>query len=185
VCITPSTPLKASDRAQGLSPRVARPVRWFPEDTETLIVARSVTLPARPPDKPQDANWLDLGVGLATGDLFLADDGRAWNLPNGRKIECIVSGAKNFGAVGTPGSLCRESCAINVFEKELADAARQWADVLHKRATAVLTSVGREVFVFPPLTARCPALDLVLLSPDTVLCAYAKPVPLSSDEMRH
>jgi hypothetical protein len=139
------------------------------------------------PDKPQDANWLDFGVGLATGDLFLVDDGRASNLLNGRKIECIVRGAKNFRAVGTPGSLCRESCAIIVFEKELGDAARQWADVLRKRATAVLTSVGREVFVFPPLTARCLAFDLALLSPDTVLCAtshrYLESVLRRADEV--
>jgi hypothetical protein len=66
--------------------------------TETLIVARSVTLPERIPDKPGDAHWLDIGVALATGDLELGDHGKVSERLLGRKIECIVRGAKDSGA---------------------------------------------------------------------------------------
>jgi hypothetical protein len=171
-CTSPPTPLMAADQPKGVSPRVAQLLRWLPEDTETLIVARSVTLPERPPKKPEDANWLDFGVGLATGDLDLVADGKAAERLRGRKIEHVVNGARDFRAVGTPGSLCSESCAIIVFEEDLGDAARVWSEMLRKRATFVRTLSRREVFVFPPLTARCRgATYLVLLSPDTVLCA--------------
>ncbi len=187
VCIGPPTPLTAADEAKGLSPRVARVLRWLLEDTETLIVARSVTLPERPPDKLQDANWLDFGVGLAIGDLNLVDDGKAAERLRGREIECIVNGAGHFQAFGTPGDLCSENCAIIVFEKGLGDAAREWTEALRKRASAIHTSVGREVFVFPPRAAPCQAIDLVPLAPDTVLCAtghrYLESVLRRADEV--
>jgi hypothetical protein len=170
-----------------LSPLAARLLRWLPEDTETLIMARSVTLPERPPKKPEDANWLDFGVGLATNELDLVDHGRAAERLRGRKIECVVNGARNFRAVGTPGALCSESCAVIVFEKGLGNAAREFTESLRKRATAVRNSVGREVFVFPPLTTRCQEIYLVLLRPDTVLCAsghrYLESVLRRADEV--
>ncbi len=164
------TSLAAADQAKGLSPRVARLLRWLPEDTETLIVARSVTL-AEPPRKLRDANWLHLGVGLAIGDLALVDQGKAAERLRGRKIECVVNGARHFQAFGTPGDLCSENCTIIVFEEGLGDAGREWTEALRKRASAVHTRVGREVFVFPRRRAPCQDIDLVLLAPDTVLCA--------------
>ncbi len=181
-------PLPEHAPIKELPPRVARLLRWLPEDTETLIVARSVSLLERLPDKPRDANWLDFGVGLATGDLDLVEEGKAAERLRGRKIECVVNGARNFRAVGTPGSLCSESCAIIVFEKNLGNAAREWTESLRKRATAVRTLVGREVFVFPPMTARCPGSTyLVLLGRDTVLYAtgyrYLESVLRRADEV--
>ena len=110
VCISPDIALTATDEAKGLSPQVARHLRWLPEDTETLIVARSVTLPGRLPDKPQDANWLDFGLALGTGDLDLVDGGKYAKPLRGRKIACIVSGAKNFGGVSSFGSSRSERC---------------------------------------------------------------------------
>ena len=101
--MSPPTPLTAADQPKGLSPRVARLLRWLPEDTETLIVARSVTWP-EPPRKPQDANWLDFGVGLAIGDLYRGDQGKAAERLRGRKIECVVNGARHFQAFDPPGA---------------------------------------------------------------------------------
>ena len=170
VGLSPLTPLTAAEQARGLSPLAARLLRWLPEDTETLIVARSVTLPERP-RKPEDANWRDFGVGLATSDLDQVDKGKAAERLRGRKIECVVNGARHFQFFGTPGDLCSENCAIIVFEKGLGDAGREWTEALRKRAVAVHTRVGREVFVFPRRGAPCQDIDLVLLAPDTVLCA--------------
>jgi hypothetical protein len=187
VCISLPTSLTAAGPPNKLSPRIASILRRLPEDTETLIVARSVTLPERPPMKPDGANWLDFGVGLATGELYLLDEDKAAERLRGRKIECVVNGAGNFRGVGSPGILCSESCAVIVLEKGLGDAARQWTESLRKRATAVRTLVGREVFVFPPLTAQCQAIGVVLLQPDTVLFAtghrYLESVLRRADEM--
>src|SRR6185312_15009286 len=67
--------------------------------------------------------------------------------------------------------VCGENCAIIVFEEGLGDAGREWTEALRERAVAVHTRVGREVFVFPRRGAPCQDIDLVLLAPDTVLCA--------------
>jgi len=167
------------DQTQSLPPRVARVLQWLPEDTETLIVARSVTLPERDPDGPQQVQWQNIGVGLATGDLALVDGGKHSKPLRGRKIECIVSGARNFDGVSNFSSLRCESCAIIVFETDLGDAAGEWTEGLRKAAKAVRTLVGSEVFVFPSTTVmdrwaketEWQGTYLVLLKPNTVLCA--------------
>ena len=69
---TIAPPLLAEDnQKKAMPPCVERVLRWLPEDTETLFVARSVTLPNL--DAAQD--WQDVGMGLAWEDLFM-DRGR-------------------------------------------------------------------------------------------------------------
>jgi hypothetical protein len=132
-----------------------------------------------PPRKPEDANWLDLGVGLAIGDLDQVDGGKHAKPLRGRKIEHIVSGARSFEGVSSFGGLRSEGCAILIFENDLGEAAREWTESLRKGARAVRALVGREVFVFPSVTVMEPWVKqapwqgtyLVLLKPNTVLCA--------------
>ena len=73
-------------------------------------------------------------MGLATGDLDLVDGGKHAKPLRGRKIECIVSGAKNFQGVSNFGSFRSESCTIIVFEKDLGEAAGEWTESLRKRS---------------------------------------------------
>ncbi len=175
-CVPPHRLLAKDDQTKGLSPGVARVLRWLPEDTETLVVARSVTLP----DPGGAPDWQSFGLGLACEDLSL-ESGKPFELkpPRGRKIECIVRGARNFESVSSFGSLRSESCAIIVFENDLGDAGRKWTESLRKAAKAVRSLVGREVFVFPSTTIMEPWFKetewqgtyLVLLKPNVVLCA--------------
>jgi hypothetical protein len=179
VYMTPLSLFAQEAQTKGLPPRVARVLRWLPLDTETLFVARSVSLPDFNPDGRQEVNWQDIGVSLAAGDLALVDGGKHSKALRGRKIECIVSGARNFEGVSKFGSLRSEGCTIIVFETDLGDAAREWTERLRKQAKAVRTLVGREVFVFPSTTVmdrwtkqtEWQGTYFVLLTPNTVLCA--------------
>jgi hypothetical protein len=272
LCSSAHGQLAEASRTKGLPPRVASVLRWLPEDTETLIVARSITVPTS--DKAPDCQ--DYGVDLACQGLALdrqnqfkrfdlrlissaknaSDiptrgkaliivaavdnvlhfrifdrDGKSlvdtdekrlpeqarqigelrtqlaglwsphrdetiydqsviWAVTSivdqaqfkplrGRKIECVVQGARNFESVSKFGSLRSESCTIVVFESDLGDAAREWTECLRKGAESVRTLVGREVFVYPSPTrmdhwaheTRWQGAYFVLLKPDTLLCA--------------
>ena len=123
--------------------------------------------------------WQTIGVSLAAGQMDSVDGGKHSQPVRGRKIECIVSGARNFEGVSKFGSLRCESCTIIVFENDLGDAAREWTQSLRQGAKAVRTLVGREVFVFPSTTVmdrfwkqtKWQGTYFVLLRPNTVLCA--------------
>jgi branched-subunit amino acid transport protein len=60
--VTPLIVLAQADQTKGLSPRVARVLRWLPEDTETLLVSQSVTLPS--PDEAHD--WQNAALGSSS-----------------------------------------------------------------------------------------------------------------------
>ena len=111
-------------------------------------------------------------MGLAIGDLDQGEKEKAAERLRGHKIECVVNGARHFQFFGTPGDVCSENCAIIVFE-EGSRRCREGTDreALRNRVVAVHTRVGREVFVFPRRGMPCQDIDLVLLAPDTVLCA--------------
>jgi hypothetical protein len=48
--------LAEADPTKGLPPRVESVLRWLPEDTETLVVARSFTVPNPDQDDPDKGN---------------------------------------------------------------------------------------------------------------------------------
>jgi hypothetical protein len=274
--IMPWSLLAKDEKAGALPASVERFVRWLPEDTETLFVARSTTLFDFTPDDLEMVQWQDVGLGLACGGLVLNGEKtfRTYNvhlmpslknvreipregsalmivaavngvlhfrvfdgdgkrvadtdekrLPaqahqienlrkqlvtlwpphrldamqnnlvinavasivdqavleplRGRKVECVVYGAKNFEGVSSFGSLRSEGCTIIVFEKDLGDAAREWTNGLRQRANAVRTLVGRELIVLPSSTVMEPWVRetgwqrnyFVLLEPNIVLCA--------------
>ena len=56
-----------ADQTKGLPPRVASVLQWLPDDTETLIVARSVSVP----NPIEAADWRDYGAILAFQGLAL------------------------------------------------------------------------------------------------------------------
>jgi hypothetical protein len=173
----PHLSLASDDRPKALPPHVERVLRWLPEDTETLIVARSVTLLHPGPDVAY--TWEDFGAYLATCNLDLVADGKLSKPLLSRKMEYVVHGARNFDSVSSFGSLRSESCAIVVFEADLGDAGKEWTESLRKAAKSVRTLVGREVFVFPSTTVMEGGFKetpwqgtyFVLLKPNTLLCA--------------
>ncbi len=154
-----------------MSPTIARVFQWLPEDTETLIVARSVNLP----DPDPNMSWQELGAYLTPED----DIGKRLESLRNRKLECVVSGSKNFDVVSSFGSLRGESCSIFVFENDLGDVAKKWTENLRKQAKTVRSLLDHEVFVFPSTTVMEPWMKptewqgtyYVLLNPRTLLCA--------------
>ncbi len=176
LCTTPQGAAAGDGPPRRLHPRVERVLRWLPEDTETVFVARSVTLTELNPDPTP--SWQDIGVSLASSDLHLVDDGRYAKRLLGRKVDCIVSGARNFEGVSKSGPRS-ECCSIIIFDAALGDAAREWTEDLRQGAKAVRTIAGREVFVFPSPASKGAYVEakewqgayFVYLRPDTVLCA--------------
>jgi hypothetical protein len=69
--IMPGSSLAKDEKAAALPASVERFVRWLPEDTETLFVARSTTLFDFTPDDLEKVQWQDVGLGLACGGLVL------------------------------------------------------------------------------------------------------------------
>ena len=66
-CVTPDGLLAQDDQAKAMPPSVASVLRWLPEETETLVVARNDSLPG--PHRARD--WQDAGASLACEDLFV------------------------------------------------------------------------------------------------------------------
>ena len=232
VSIMPRSVLAKDERAGALPPSIERFLRWLPEDTETLFVAKNVALPITNPYSLENVTWQDIGLCLACGCLDLGGqkqfrDYRVRLIPSlknvreipsegselvivaaanevlhfrvfdgngkrvadtnekrlpalghqieefrkrlvamwpphhledvenqwlihevasiidqapleplrGRKVEYVVYGAKNFDGVSSLGSLRSEGCAIIVFEKDLGDAAKEWANRLRHART--------------------------------------------------
>ncbi len=173
----PAGSAAADEPPRRMAPDVDRLVRWLPEDTENLAVARSFTL-ARP-DPEKRPTWQELGTLLGIGDLDSLGKGKYAEPLLGRKVAWAVSGGKNYESVSSFGSLRSEGCAIIAFDADLGAAAGEWLALLRKDARSVRTLVGREVFVFPSAAVMEPwykekewqATYFVLLDPRTVLCA--------------
>ena len=170
-----------------LPAEVERLVRWLPEDTETLIVARSIPFPAAPPggnpsppggwDEPP-GGWAGLGVSIATAGL---DAERCPPLRPlvGRRVARVVRGAKNYDTVTKFGGLRSEGCTVVVFDAPLPDEGRAAVAGFRLGAQETRTVAGREVFGLPSTIEKGRFIDgapwegtfLVLLAPDTLLVA--------------
>ena len=175
LCATPQSVLAETDQPKAMPPCVARVLRWLPEDTETLVVARSVTLPG--PDGGQD--WQDRAVGLACEDVFLSREKKLEDLfakldpVQGRKIECMVRGARNFEGVSSFGSLAVKAARSSSSRRSSAETGPNGPRAFAKDPKAVRRLVGREVFVYPSATVMEPWVKetewqgtyFVLLSP--------------------
>lgn len=164
-------------RALRVPSDVDRILRWLPEETETLIVARSFVLEEEE-TRREGPTWNSLGILLLTQDIHKHRETTSASLL-GRQVRCAVFGGMNFEVVSAFGSLRSENGTVIVFEEALGPAAKAWTDDLRREATSVRTVAGREVFVFPSHTvmeglvqpADWQGTFLVLLEPDTVLCA--------------
>jgi len=158
-----------------LPPEVERLVGWLPEDTETLYVARSVSLDEKQVDvnKP---SWSDLGR-LLVGDGTL--NAPAFAPIKKLRLSLVVEGGRHYEIVSSFGSLRSESCAIFQLEKPLAEEGQPFVAGLRKSAQSIRELVGREVFVFPSTIVKEPWIRqkpwegsyYVLLDPSTLLIA--------------
>jgi len=158
-----------------LPPEVERLVGWLPEDTETLYVARSVSLDEKQIDV-ENPKWSDLGR-LLVGDGTL--DAPAFAPIKKLRLSLVVEGSRHYEIVSSFGSLRSESCAIFQLEKPLAEEGQPFVAGLRKSAQSIRELVGREVFVFPSTIVKEPWIRqkpwegsyYVLLDPSTLLIA--------------
>ena len=166
---------------------VQRVFLWFPENTETVVAARSFTMPGDWGDEEDERNSFPSGLSLKEGvrawaaleGLVELERGKYLRPLAGKTVVLALRGGRNFEPISAFGHHRSEGCAIIVFEKELGEAATRWVAMLRGEANKVRQIAGREVFVFPATRsmnrARWPkpwlGIYLVLLKPDTILCA--------------
>ena len=161
---------------EGLPADVERLVKWLPEDTETLVVARTAVLTR--PDPMWLKRWSDVGMISVTESLSVAEGGPLESIL-GRRVELAVRGARNFDGVTSFGGLRSEGCAIFTLATNLDAGGRALARSLRKHAASIRSVAGRDVYVFPsavlkePWTKPAPweGAFFVVLDPRTLLYA--------------
>jgi len=162
-----------------LSPATSRILAWLPEDTETVVAASAFRMPAAKPVELGMIDMMSLAQILACGELAALDKGSYVKTLAERKVAIALRGGRHFETVSAFGAHRSEGCAVIVFEEELGEAGREWTNLARRSAKEVRTVRGRDVFVFPSTVTMEGTFKLkpwqgtylVLLSPDTVLCA--------------
>lgn len=153
---------------------------WLPPNTESLYVARSFEW-EESFEGFLDRKVVDLKPFLSfvsIADLWVLTNHLKAPLPH-KKIKLAVTGGRNAEGVSAFGGIRKESCSVVVLEKPLGDDAKPWKDALRAQAESTRTIAGQDVFVFPSFTVMEPAVKVkewqgtyvVLLAPDTILCA--------------
>lgn len=167
----------AADPNKELPSDVERLIKWLPEDTETVVVARSIIL--GDPAIPNIKKWSNIGIIAVMEGLNLAR-GKHLAPLSGRQVELAIRGSRNFDVVTSFGGLRSENCTIFSFAKDLDGSGKAlMIDSLRKHADSVKLLVGREVFVFPSTISEEPWIKqpawegayFVLLDPKTLLYA--------------
>lgn len=154
---------------------VERLVKWLPEDTETLVVARSITL--NQPKWELMKRWSDMAKYILTKDIDVA--GASFDPLRGRGISLAVQGASNFDIVTKFGGLRGESCTVFILSTPLEAGGRDLTENLRRHAVSVRSMEGRDVFAFPSAIQRegdrkplsWEGSYFVMLDPKTVLHA--------------
>ena len=140
LCMSVPGSLAGADQTTGLPPRIASVLWWLPDDTETLIVARSGSVPS-----PIEAvDWRDYGAILAFQGLTL-DRQKQFSeydvrlIPAAKDVRDIPTGLKGLIIVATVDNVLhfrifdREGkLVVETNEKSLPEQARQ-IDELRKQ----------------------------------------------------
>jgi hypothetical protein len=161
--------ISAEERTtRNASTEVRRLLPWFPEDTETLVAARSFEVPRVSVDA--FGKWAILMPSLASGDFDGFDFDHEPLI--GRKVLLALNGMRCPRFVGSMGGFSAEGCSVVVFERDLGDAGAEWTRNLRRTAKEIRKIAGREVFCFTPGESRTDRFVYFLqLAPDTILRA--------------
>jgi hypothetical protein len=168
--------LWADDAPIGKLPAdVERLVKWLPEDTETLIVARAMTLGH--PKWEHMKGWSIYANFLLANDIDVA--GASFAPLQGRDVSLAVQGARNFDLVTKFGGLRGEHCTLFILSIPLEAEGRDLTEQLRRNAASVRSMGGRDVFTFPSAILRqhekkplpWEGSYFVVLDPKTVLHA--------------
>lgn len=137
---------------KGLPADVERFLKWLPEDTETLVVARS--FPMNDSDLFRMSRWSELGPYAMTESCQASQPFLSSIV--GRRVGLAVRGARGFDVVTSFGGLRGEGCSIFTWERPLKDGGRELIAAMRRRADAVRSIEGRDVFVFPSMISEEP-----------------------------
>jgi hypothetical protein len=176
----PLAALSDEPPAKAVPKDVEEILAWLPTDTESLYVARSFEWEERF-EGFLDRKVVDLRPFLSfvsIADLWVLTNHLKAPLPH-KRVKLAVTGGRNAEGVSAFGGIRKESCSVVVLEKPLGDDDRPWKDTLRAKAESTRTIAEQEVFVFPSFTVMEPAFKVkewqgtyvVLLAPDTILCA--------------
>ncbi len=136
----PSSLAEADPATASPPPRIASVLRWLPEDTETLIIARSVSVPS----PIQATDWRDYGVNLAFQGLALDrqkqfSDYDVRLIPTAKDVRDIPTGCKGVIIVASVDNVLHfrifdrdGKLVVETNEKRLPEQARQ-IDQLRKQ----------------------------------------------------
>ncbi|HVA50352.1 MAG TPA: hypothetical protein VNH11_28615 [Pirellulales bacterium] len=124
---------------------------WFPENTETIVVAQSFKLDAWKIDATRDQPW-DSIQRLSLGDLPSLEDNAGADQLVGREVSVAINGGREFEVVSAFGSLRYQGCSVAQFKDPLPDAGQSLVAAMRRRARQVRSIAGTEVFVFPDRT---------------------------------
>jgi hypothetical protein len=179
----PLAVLSEEPPTKALPKDVEQILAWLPMDTESLYVARSFDL-----NEPQPGLFgrkvvkvVDLKApffSVSAGYLRVFSDRLKSPMPQA-KVKLAMTGGRNAETVSVFASVRKEGCSVVVLEKPLGDDAQQWKDALRAKSKSTRTIVDQEVFVFPEFEEMDRPRELkewqgtyvVLLEPDTILCA--------------
>lgn len=166
-----SSAIAQSSAARGpkLPDEVERIWRWFPADTETMIVARDVTWkslagePSTPSQPMTDderhvaqqqafvafARQIALGRLLTLGGGNMLQPGKYLSRLKGRSAPLVVYGGRDYEIVSAFGSYRYHGASVVVFADGAKDDLDQLLAALAAAAAEVRRLGDREVFVFP------------------------------------
>ena len=159
-----------------LPPEVEKFLGWFPENTETIIVAKTFRIQPPLGKAEFDSNYIK---SLSLGDLPQLEEEAGFNQLVERNVVLAVNGGADFESVSAFGSLRYQGCSIVRLADPLPNAGRNLSDTLRKKAKQVRKIAGIEVFVFAERSGMEAYVEpkpwqgqfIALLAPDTLLCA--------------
>ena len=179
VCASQTIAIADDDKVAKLSPASERVRAWFPADTEAIVAASSFRIPGEGAAGAEKIGLATFAQLLACGELAELEKGKYLKPLTGKKIAHAMRGGRGFETVSAFGSHRSEACAVIVFDGQLGETAKEWTDLVRQGAKEVRMLAGREVFAFPSTVVMegyvrpkpWQGTYLVLLSPDTLLCA--------------
>src|ERR1043165_1678673 len=148
LCNPPHTTRALSTQEKRVSIDVQNIMWWFPEDTETVTVARG-------PFKLKifDRNPVRLDVAeafrqISIGDLTTLKRGKISKLIDGQTILLSVEGSRKFSPPTSLGGMRYEGCSVTCFDRDFSSQREPLLRSLQDDAKQVKNINGHRVFLF-------------------------------------
>lgn len=152
------------------APILKRVLWWFPEDTQTVIVARDI--PIAPLRRAIPRQLTDQLRRHALATLDGIGNGGYTRLLSGQVIAASIEGSRRFRAPKGLGDMRYEGCQILVFKDTLGPlAASLWSRLLEDASKTTEIMGNRVAILVEKLEEDVWTFYLTLPSPDTLIVA--------------